>query len=222
MLQVGERLGRYEVEKRCAVEKEDYDLAKEKKQQMEHFRSRVYEQLQLHELVDAELVGRACGRTRGQGLGELLLGSTGVGLRGSASADSRRRTATVHMGQVSREASPQLAVSPGGSPTHVVLGSTRRGAPDSSGQEGRVLCPDPCSRPGDRPGAQGTVQGVQALAVPAGPWPHSTRPALWSQTHSSASLGLSFPIVSTAVRTRNRRCGHLPKALSTSPALDHS
>lgn len=56
MPQVGERLGRYEVEKRCAVEKEDYDLAKEKKQQMEHFRSRVYEQLQLHSLVDAELV----------------------------------------------------------------------------------------------------------------------------------------------------------------------
>lgn len=57
MLQVGERLGRYEVEKRCAVEKEDYDLAKEKKQQMEQFRSQVYEQLQLHSLVDAEPVG---------------------------------------------------------------------------------------------------------------------------------------------------------------------
>lgn len=57
MPQVGERLGRYEVEKRCAVEKEDYDLAKEKKQQMELFRSRVYEQLQLHSLVDGELVG---------------------------------------------------------------------------------------------------------------------------------------------------------------------
>lgn len=57
VLQVGERLGRYEVEKRCAVEKEDYDLAKEKKQQMEQFRSRVYEQLQLHSLVDAEPVG---------------------------------------------------------------------------------------------------------------------------------------------------------------------
>ncbi|KAF4018486.1 hypothetical protein G4228_010285 [Cervus hanglu yarkandensis] len=55
---VGERLGRYEVEKRCAVEKEDYDLAKEKKQQMERFRSRVYEQLQLHELVDAEPMRR--------------------------------------------------------------------------------------------------------------------------------------------------------------------
>ena len=62
------------------MEKEDYDLAKEKKQQMERFRSRVYEQLQLHELVDAELVGRACGRPRGRGLGELLSGSTGVGV----------------------------------------------------------------------------------------------------------------------------------------------
>ncbi|XP_073759553.1 centrosomal protein of 104 kDa isoform X2 [Callorhinus ursinus] len=55
---VGERLGRYEVEKRCAVEKEDYDLAKEKKQQMEQFRSQVYEQLQLHSLVDPEPVRR--------------------------------------------------------------------------------------------------------------------------------------------------------------------
>ena len=56
-LQVGERLGRFEVEKRCAVEKEDYDLAKEKKLHMEHFRSQVYEQLQLHSLVDAQPVG---------------------------------------------------------------------------------------------------------------------------------------------------------------------
>lgn len=55
---VGERLGRYEVEKRCAVEKEDYDLAKEKKQQMEQYRAKVYEQLQLHDLVDAELMRR--------------------------------------------------------------------------------------------------------------------------------------------------------------------
>ncbi|XP_036726603.1 centrosomal protein of 104 kDa isoform X2 [Balaenoptera musculus] len=55
---VGERLGRYEVEKRCAVEKEDYDLAKEKKQQMERYRSRVYGQLRLHELVGAELTRR--------------------------------------------------------------------------------------------------------------------------------------------------------------------
>uniref|UniRef100_A0A8C5P1T4 Centrosomal protein of 104 kDa n=1 Tax=Jaculus jaculus TaxID=51337 RepID=A0A8C5P1T4_JACJA len=51
---VGERLGRYEVEKRCAVEKEDYDLAKEKKQQMAHYRAQVYEQLELHGLLQGE------------------------------------------------------------------------------------------------------------------------------------------------------------------------
>ncbi|XP_045155153.1 centrosomal protein of 104 kDa [Echinops telfairi] len=55
---VGERLGRYEVEKRCAVEKEDYDLAKEKKQQMEQYRTKVYQQLELHNLMDAELMRR--------------------------------------------------------------------------------------------------------------------------------------------------------------------
>ncbi|XP_053431416.1 centrosomal protein of 104 kDa isoform X1 [Nycticebus coucang] len=55
---VGERLGRYEVEKRCAVEKEDYDLAKEKKQQMEQYRAQVYGQLELHSLLDAELMRR--------------------------------------------------------------------------------------------------------------------------------------------------------------------
>ncbi|XP_035413370.1 centrosomal protein of 104 kDa isoform X3 [Cygnus atratus] len=55
---VGERLGRYEVEKRYAVEKEDYDLAKKKKQQMEAYRLKVYQQLQLHNLMDAELMIR--------------------------------------------------------------------------------------------------------------------------------------------------------------------
>lgn len=54
MPQVGERLGRYEVEKRCAVEKEDYDLAKEKKQQMARYRAQVYEQLELHGLLQGE------------------------------------------------------------------------------------------------------------------------------------------------------------------------
>ncbi|KFW96109.1 Centrosomal protein of 104 kDa [Phalacrocorax carbo] len=55
---VGERLGRYEVEKRYAVEKEDYDLAKKKKQQMEAYRVKVYQQLELHDLLDAELAIR--------------------------------------------------------------------------------------------------------------------------------------------------------------------
>ncbi|XP_010177439.1 PREDICTED: centrosomal protein of 104 kDa, partial [Mesitornis unicolor] len=53
---VGERLGQYEVEKRYAVEKEDYDLAKKKKQQMEAYRRKVYQQLELHDLLDAELM----------------------------------------------------------------------------------------------------------------------------------------------------------------------
>ncbi|XP_042336407.1 centrosomal protein of 104 kDa [Sceloporus undulatus] len=55
---VGERLGRYEVEKRCAVEREDYDLAKQKKQQMEEYRLKVYQQLELHNLLDPDLMVR--------------------------------------------------------------------------------------------------------------------------------------------------------------------
>ncbi|KAI1892582.1 hypothetical protein AGOR_G00135060 [Albula goreensis] len=49
---VGERLGRYEVEKRCAIEKEDYDTAKKKKEQMEEYRLKVYQQLEVHNLLD--------------------------------------------------------------------------------------------------------------------------------------------------------------------------
>ncbi|XP_069466353.1 centrosomal protein of 104 kDa [Ambystoma mexicanum] len=56
---VGERLGRYEVEKRCAVEKEDYDLAKKKKAQMEEYRQKVYQQLELHDLLDIGLIHKA-------------------------------------------------------------------------------------------------------------------------------------------------------------------
>ncbi|XP_041061790.1 centrosomal protein of 104 kDa isoform X3 [Carcharodon carcharias] len=53
---VGERLGRYEVEKRCAIEKEDYDLAKQKKQQMDDYRMKVYQQLELHNLLDMGMI----------------------------------------------------------------------------------------------------------------------------------------------------------------------
>ncbi|XP_030077943.1 centrosomal protein of 104 kDa isoform X2 [Microcaecilia unicolor] len=55
---VGERLGRYEVEKRCAVEKEDYGLAKQKKEQMEEYRLKVYQQLELHNLLDIGQIRR--------------------------------------------------------------------------------------------------------------------------------------------------------------------
>ncbi|XP_072887816.1 centrosomal protein of 104 kDa [Hemitrygon akajei] len=53
---VGERLGRYEVEKRCAIEKEDYDLAKQKKLQMDDYRMTVYKQLELHNLLDMGMI----------------------------------------------------------------------------------------------------------------------------------------------------------------------
>uniref|UniRef100_A0A4W4DPV0 Centrosomal protein of 104 kDa n=1 Tax=Electrophorus electricus TaxID=8005 RepID=A0A4W4DPV0_ELEEL len=49
---VGERLARYDVEKHSAIEREDYDTAKQKKEQMESYRLRVYQQLELHDLLD--------------------------------------------------------------------------------------------------------------------------------------------------------------------------
>ncbi|XP_048873244.1 centrosomal protein of 104 kDa isoform X2 [Brienomyrus brachyistius] len=49
---VGERLARLDVEKHCAIEKEDYDTAEQKKAQMEEYRLKVYQQLQLLNLLD--------------------------------------------------------------------------------------------------------------------------------------------------------------------------
>uniref|UniRef100_A0A671K4Q6 Centrosomal protein of 104 kDa n=1 Tax=Sinocyclocheilus anshuiensis TaxID=1608454 RepID=A0A671K4Q6_9TELE len=49
---VGERLGRYDVEKHSAIEREDYDTAKQKKEQLEAYRLTVYQQLELHDLLD--------------------------------------------------------------------------------------------------------------------------------------------------------------------------
>ncbi|XP_039979268.1 centrosomal protein of 104 kDa-like, partial [Xiphias gladius] len=56
---VGERLARYDVEKRCAIEKEDYDLAKNKKELMEEYRRSVYQQLEVHNLLDMTMIMRA-------------------------------------------------------------------------------------------------------------------------------------------------------------------
>lgn len=53
---MGERLARYDVEKRCAIEKEDYDLAKKKKELMEEYRRTVYQQLEVHNLLDMTTV----------------------------------------------------------------------------------------------------------------------------------------------------------------------
>lgn len=50
----GERLGKNELEKRHAIEMEDYERARHKKQQMEQFRSEVYKQLRIEELLESE------------------------------------------------------------------------------------------------------------------------------------------------------------------------
>lgn len=80
IFQVGERLGRYEVEKRCAVKREDYDLAKQKKQQMEDYRLKVYQQLELHNLLDPELAvsGASPGRNPWAPLEDSCFGSWGI------------------------------------------------------------------------------------------------------------------------------------------------
>ncbi|KAJ8016674.1 hypothetical protein DPEC_G00009700 [Dallia pectoralis] len=55
---VGERIGRYDVEKQCAIEKEDYDMARKKKDQMEEYRMAVYHQLEVHNLLDMSQITR--------------------------------------------------------------------------------------------------------------------------------------------------------------------
>ena len=49
-------MARYDVEKRCAIEKEDYDLAKKKKELMDEYRKSVHRQLQVHNLLDMAVV----------------------------------------------------------------------------------------------------------------------------------------------------------------------
>ena len=52
LYKIGERLARYDIEKRQAIEEEDYEKAKMKKQQMQEYRADTYKQLQKHNLLD--------------------------------------------------------------------------------------------------------------------------------------------------------------------------
>ena len=56
LYQVGEKLGKYEVEKRQAVENEDYDKAKLKKVQMEEYRLQMYRELGVPALLQEDPV----------------------------------------------------------------------------------------------------------------------------------------------------------------------
>jgi len=55
---VGEKLGKYEVDKRQAVEKEDYDKAKLKKVQMEEYRLQMYKALNIPALLQEQSVSQ--------------------------------------------------------------------------------------------------------------------------------------------------------------------
>ena len=51
---MGEKLGKFEVEKRQAVENEDYDKAKLKKVHMDEYRIQVYKDLHVHNLLEID------------------------------------------------------------------------------------------------------------------------------------------------------------------------
>ena len=55
---MGEKLGKAEVEKRRAIESEDYDRAKVKKQQMDEYRRSAYENLHIDRLLDSSVIWR--------------------------------------------------------------------------------------------------------------------------------------------------------------------
>lgn len=49
---VGEKLGKYELEKKHAIELEDYERARQKKNQMDEYRSNAYEQICVEQLLE--------------------------------------------------------------------------------------------------------------------------------------------------------------------------
>ena len=54
--QAGEKLGKYDIEKRQAVENEDYDRAKVKKLKMDEYRLQVYKDLDIASLINISSV----------------------------------------------------------------------------------------------------------------------------------------------------------------------
>jgi centrosomal protein CEP104 len=52
LYKIGERLARYDIEKRQAIEEEDYEKAKLKKQHMQQYRAETYKQLKENNLLD--------------------------------------------------------------------------------------------------------------------------------------------------------------------------
>lgn len=55
----GERLGKYELEKKYAIALEDYDKAKAKKAQAQQYRQQVYQSLEIYNLLEVHGVSSA-------------------------------------------------------------------------------------------------------------------------------------------------------------------
>ncbi|XP_061701087.1 centrosomal protein of 104 kDa isoform X2 [Syngnathoides biaculeatus] len=55
----GEHLARFDVERQSAMEKKEYDLAKKKKDEMDEYRRSVYQQLEVHNLLDMGMITSA-------------------------------------------------------------------------------------------------------------------------------------------------------------------
>lgn len=49
---VGEKLGKYELEKRHAIELEDYERARQKKNQMDEYRTNEYKEICVEQLLE--------------------------------------------------------------------------------------------------------------------------------------------------------------------------
>ena len=50
----GEKLGKYELEKRHAIELEDYERARHKKNQMDDYRAAIYHELCIEQLLETD------------------------------------------------------------------------------------------------------------------------------------------------------------------------
>lgn len=64
----GERLGKYELEKKYAIALEDYDKAKAKKAQAQQYRQQVYQSLEIYNLLEVHGVSRVYCASTGESI----------------------------------------------------------------------------------------------------------------------------------------------------------
>ncbi|KAM7404394.1 hypothetical protein PAMP_011740 [Pampus punctatissimus] len=181
---VGERLARYDVEKQCAIEKEDYDLAKKKKEQMEEYRRSVYQQLEVHNLLDMAMIIRAADSTPAQDPPSLLP-SPG---HHSVPAKPHVTTDTVRMGKTSYTPQNQLS-------------DAELNQPNKPSSPSAVPKIDVTSVPYDErplPALQRKDQPVEAIQSPA--VEHSPQPDAQKSPPSPGMSGEPEPLTEKAQR----------------------